>query len=171
MLSKRSLFVSLCSLHTGGAPSVQRQDPRFDTITKLMASIFKMCVCSCSLLRALRYIARRHAVGTAYRMRFEDLYPAHPPAELHATYGEPQEAAPGGLDGVDDVAAQGCVRTSQSSSCRPVALVVFIDSTFCYVKSGVGMDQYEPTERHMSFCTWTLVPVVPEMLVRLQLRG
>ena len=49
---------------------------------------------------------------------------------------------------------------------RPVALVVFIDSNFCYIKSGVGMDQYAPTERHMSFCTWTLVPVNPEMLVR-----
>ena len=42
---------------------------------------------------------------------------------------------------------------------------MFIDSKFCYIKSGVGMDQYEPTERHMSFCTWTLVPVMPEMLV------
>ena len=43
---------------------------------------------------------------------------------------------------------------------------MFIDSKFCYIKSGVGMGQYEPTERHMSFCTWTLVPVIPEMLVR-----
>ena len=49
---------------------------------------------------------------------------------------------------------------------RPVALVVFIDGQFCYIKSGVGMDQYEPTERHMSFCTWTLIPVNPEILVR-----
>ena len=54
----------------------------------------------------------------------------------------------------------------QCPSRRPIALVVFIDDKFCYIKSGVGMDQYEPTERHMSFCTWTLVPVVPEILVR-----
>ncbi len=49
--SSRSLFVSLCSLHTGGAPSIERQDPRFDSITKLMASIFNMCACLCTLLR------------------------------------------------------------------------------------------------------------------------
>ena len=39
---------SLYSLHTGGAPSPDRHDPRFDSITKLMASIFNMCACRAS---------------------------------------------------------------------------------------------------------------------------
>lgn len=43
---------------------------------------------------------------------------------------------------------------------------MFIDKEYCYIKSTVGMDQYAPTDRHMSFCTWTLVPVNPEILVR-----
>jgi hypothetical protein len=35
-------------LHTGGAPSMERQDPRFDSITKLMSTIFNMCASSFS---------------------------------------------------------------------------------------------------------------------------
>ena len=47
----RERFLTECclirSLHTGGAPSKERHDPRFDSITKLMSTIFNMCaVCS-----------------------------------------------------------------------------------------------------------------------------
>ena len=37
------LLFCVRSLHTGGAPSKERQDPRFDSITKLMSTIFNMC--------------------------------------------------------------------------------------------------------------------------------
>ncbi|KAK9810348.1 hypothetical protein WJX72_009180 [[Myrmecia] bisecta] len=47
----------------------------------------------------------------------------------------------------------------------PVALVVFIDNRHSYIKSGQGMAQIVPTDRRLSFCTWTLVPLKPEMLV------
>lgn len=58
---------------------------------------------------------------------------------------------------------------SRAHTRRPVAMVVFIGKEFAYTKNlsteggGVG----PPMKRHMSFCTWTLVSVKPEMLVRL----
>mmetsp|Transcript_8962 Transcript_8962/g.26850 ORF Transcript_8962/g.26850 Transcript_8962/m.26850 type:complete len:941 (-) Transcript_8962:2021-4843(-) len=47
----------------------------------------------------------------------------------------------------------------------PVALVVFLDSALAYIKAETGMSQAEPTSRGLSFCTWTLVTLKPEVQV------
>ena len=43
-------------------------------------------------------------------------------------------------------------------------MVVFIDKEYSYCKNTLG-DEAVKAERHLSFCTWTLVSVNPEMLV------
>ena len=57
----------------------------------------------------------------------------------------------------------------RAHTCRPVAMVVFIGNEYAYTKnmSTEGGGDGPPMKRHMSFCTWTLVSVKPEMLVRL----
>lgn len=48
-------------------------------------------------------------------------------------------------------------------------MVVFIDGAYCSTKSVTGMEA-AAVNRHMSFCTWTLVSLKPEMLVSTPLR-
>ena len=73
------------SLHTGGAPSTERHDPRFDSITKLMASIFNMCACT---------IARCSVPASRCRHRTAMLSGGqnalHLPAALHTASIDPQ---------------------------------------------------------------------------------
>lgn len=47
----------------------------------------------------------------------------------------------------------------------PVGTVVFIDDEFANLKGASGVELAEPTPREHSICTWTLVPLNPEVLV------
>lgn len=47
----------------------------------------------------------------------------------------------------------------------PIGTVVFIDQKHAVVQGAAGMKVAEPTIREYSICTWTLIPIKPEVLV------
>lgn len=48
---------------------------------------------------------------------------------------------------------------------RPIAVVNFIGKDYCHFQSAVGVSA-PGMERKLSICSWTLIPVNPEVLVR-----
>ena len=49
---------------------------------------------------------------------------------------------------------------------RPIAAVNFIGSDCCYIESSVGLSAAR-IDRNLAMCSWTLIPMNPEVLVRL----
>lgn len=47
----------------------------------------------------------------------------------------------------------------------PIGTVAFIDDKFAEVQGAAGVSVVEPTPREYSICTWTLIPLKPEVLV------